>query len=467
MESALRAISHPSSSAPPPTSCRARAHAGSLSGPRPPHPHNAERGNAEFCCPPSALAKKGPFSEDLVPEVRVAPLVFCDPMSFSASSSPLYKGGSTCVYPPASGRRVFPLVVAPRPLRTKVFNDSVHGAIELHPLSAKIIDTVEYQRLRRLKQLGGAYSVFPAASHNRFEHCLGVAWMARRFVAHLRDKQPELGVTPVEALCVEVAGLCHDLGHGVMSHMFDAKFIPAVHGEGVKWQHEFASVGLLRLLFEKNPDVAEEAKAWGVDEPELHFMQELILGGPGKGELPQGFEWAGRGPAKQFLYEIVANKRSGIDVDKWDYFQRDSRQLGVPQSFDHGRLLLLARVVHDEKGVTTIAYPVKEAWSIYQMFHARFNLHKKAYQHRVARVVEYMAMEALLLANDHVLCVARGAATATPPHLTPPHAHTHAHTHPYPHPPQPARHAAHPGRARAPRAHVGHHPRPHRVRGPQ
>jgi hypothetical protein len=167
-------------------------------------------------------------------------------------------------------------------VRYKVFNDSIHGAIELHPLSARIIDTVEYQRLRRLKQLGGAYSVFPAASHNRFEHCLGVAWMAQRFIKHLAEKQPELAITPLEMLCVEVAGLVHDLGHGVMSHMFDAKFIPAVHGHDCKWQHEFASVGLLRLLFEKNPDVAEEAKAWGVDEAELHFMQELVLGGPGK-----------------------------------------------------------------------------------------------------------------------------------------------------------------------------------------
>lgn len=103
--------------------------------------------------------------------------------------------------------------------RYKVFNDAVHGALELHPLSARVIDTVEFQRLRRLKQLGGAYAVFPAASHNRFEHCLGVAWMASKFVRGLRARQPELGITDAEVICVEVAGLVHDLGHGVMSHM--------------------------------------------------------------------------------------------------------------------------------------------------------------------------------------------------------------------------------------------------------
>jgi len=265
-------------------------------------------------------------------------------------------------------------------VRYKVFNDSIHGAIELHPLSAAILDTVEYQRLRRLKQLGGAYSVFPAASHNRFEHCLGVAWMAQRFIKHLSEKQPELRVTPLEALCVEVAGLVHDLGHGVMSHMFDSKFIPA-RIPGTRWQHEWASVGMLELLWKNNPEVEEEGRAWGVGPAQVHTIAQLLLGGAG--DAPDGFEWIPPHPSRQFLYEIVANKRSGIDVDKWDYFLRDSRQLGVPASFDHGRLMLLARVVEDAGGVTTIAYPVKEAWSIYQMFHTRFNLHKKAYQHRL------------------------------------------------------------------------------------
>jgi HD superfamily phosphohydrolase len=312
----------------------------------------------------------------------------------SAAAAAAAAGGSAV--PPAARRPRF-----------KVFNDAVHGAIELHPLSAKIIDTVEFQRLRRLKQLGGAYSVFPAASHNRFEHCLGVAWMAKSFCRHLRDKQPELQLSDTEMLCVEVAGLVHDLGHGVMSHMFDNKFIPRVRAQeglgATAWSHEWASCALLEALWANNREVAAEAELWGIGSRELHFIQELVLGGPGD-DLPPGFVWAGwRGAAGQFLYEIVANKRSGIDVDKWDYVQRDSRQLGVPQAFEHSRLLLLARVVEDAEGISTIAYPVKEAWSIYQLFAARFNLHKKAYQHRVARVIEFMAMEALLAANDHIL----------------------------------------------------------------
>ena len=63
----------------------------------------------------------------------------------------------------------------PRPLYPSlVFNDAVHGHMELHPLIIAVIDTDQFQRLRNLKQLGVAYLVFPTASHNRFEHSVGV-----------------------------------------------------------------------------------------------------------------------------------------------------------------------------------------------------------------------------------------------------------------------------------------------------
>ena len=55
----------------------------------------------------------------------------------------------------------------------QVFNDPIHGHIELHPLMVKIIDTPQFQRLRYIKQLGGCYWVFPGAAHNRFEHSIG------------------------------------------------------------------------------------------------------------------------------------------------------------------------------------------------------------------------------------------------------------------------------------------------------
>ncbi len=55
----------------------------------------------------------------------------------------------------------------------QVFNDPIHGHIEIHPLMVRIIDTPQFQRLRNIKQLGGCYYVFQGASHNRFEHSIG------------------------------------------------------------------------------------------------------------------------------------------------------------------------------------------------------------------------------------------------------------------------------------------------------
>ncbi|XP_076855178.1 deoxynucleoside triphosphate triphosphohydrolase SAMHD1-like isoform X2 [Brachyhypopomus gauderio] len=90
----------------------------------------------------------------------------------------------------------------------KVFNDPIHGHIELHPLLVKIIDTPHFQRLRNIKQLGGGYYVFPGASHNRFEHCIGVAHLAGKLVKHLHDiqkKERELSCEQIKRLSSDLA----------------------------------------------------------------------------------------------------------------------------------------------------------------------------------------------------------------------------------------------------------------------
>ena len=111
------------------------------------------------------------------------------------------------------------------------------------------MDTPQFQRLRDLKQLGCAYLVFPGASHNRFEHCIGVSHLAQQMMDHLAVTQPELQITEHEILLVKIAGLCHDLGHGPFSHCWE-EFIHAENPNST-FRHERMSLQMLEWLIQE------------------------------------------------------------------------------------------------------------------------------------------------------------------------------------------------------------------------
>ncbi|XP_059905135.1 deoxynucleoside triphosphate triphosphohydrolase SAMHD1-like isoform X11 [Gadus macrocephalus] len=292
----------------------------------------------------------------------------------------------------------------------KVFNDPIHGHIELHPLLVKIIDTPQFQRLRNIKQLGGVYYVFPGASHNRFEHSIGVGYLAGKLAKSLQKKQPELKIDDRDILCVQIAGLCHDLGHGPFSHLFDKKFIPKARPDlkkYKKWKHEKASLDMLNHLIAVN-NLEPVMKGYGLELPvDLFFIEELIFGKRTDPDHPEiKLEYRGRNPEKYFLYEIVSNKRNGIDVDKWDYFARDCHHLGMKNNFDHDRFIKFARVcdVDKEKKAEEkqICTRDKEGGNLYDFFHTRNCLHRRACQHKVKNIVETMITEAFVLADQHL-----------------------------------------------------------------
>ncbi|TPX55777.1 hypothetical protein PhCBS80983_g05035 [Powellomyces hirtus] len=260
---------------------------------------------------------------------------------------------------------------------SKIINDPIHGHIELDEYCMQVVDTIQFQRLRDLKQLGSAYFVFPGAAHNRFEHSIGVCYLAGVMVDHLRKAQPELGITDNDVKCIKLAGLCHDLGHGPFSHIFDNEFMKQAR-PGVQWTHEMASEDMLQYLVDDNEHV-------NINEDEIRFIKDLIHGEP-RSDYPQAH--------RRFLFEIVANKRNSVDVDKFDYIQRDCHNVGIKTSLDAVRLMTFSRVINNQ-----ICFNQKEAFNLYEMFHTRFCLFKQIYTHKVGKATEYMVTEALLAAD--------------------------------------------------------------------
>ncbi|XP_034696131.1 deoxynucleoside triphosphate triphosphohydrolase SAMHD1 homolog isoform X4 [Vitis riparia] len=279
---------------------------------------------------------------------------------------------------------------------SKHVHDNVHGNIYLDPLFMKFIDTEEFQRLRDLKQLGVAHMVYPGAVHSRFEHSLGVYWLAGEAVHKLQAYQGlELGIDPFDIQTVKLAGLLHDVGHGPFSHTFEQAFLPRVLN-GSKWSHEEMSLKMIdHIVDEHNIEIDSES---------LKKTKEMVVAGSEYASSESMKE-------KRFLYDIVANGRNGIDVDKFDYIVRDSRACGLGCNFEFRsllsvsltkkkkpvRLLETMRVIDDE-----ICYRAKEYLTIHKLFATRADLHRTVYMHAKVKAIELMVIDALLKANDHL-----------------------------------------------------------------
>ena len=284
----------------------------------------------------------------------------------------------------------------------KIFNDPIHGYLEMKPALTAIIDTPEFQRLRNLKQMGLTSFVYPGGTHTRFAHSLGVSHLAGKLLRAIKENQPDLNMEEKDVLCVEIAGLCHDLGHGPFSHLFDGDFIPratAGNPNPENWTHERGSLKIFDLMI-KNNGLMERGgalKKEGLDEVDITFIKEQIFT---KKIQNKGFE--GRNGEKMFLYEIIANSKTNIDVDKWDYLARDCFHLGLTNSFSEKRLMKYARVLEDGDHEWQICLRDKVVNDLYEMFTTRYKIFHSVIHHRVKQALDIMMLDALLAANDHL-----------------------------------------------------------------
>jgi len=289
----------------------------------------------------------------------------------------------------------------------RFISDGIHGQVEVPLVCQAIIHSPQFDRLRSLKQLGCSHYVFPGAKHTRMEHSLGVMHLAGEFLQHLMLKRPGCA-TRTDRLCVMMAGLCHDLGHGPFSHLWE-QFVAEAR-PGHRWNHETSSLQMLDTIIREN-DLMPLFRQHGIEEKDIVFVKELIFGPLDCRQEGEGGEWPflGRGPEKFFLYEFIANKQTSVDVDKWDYMLRDAAAMDVKTIFNYQRFINNSDITLVE-GRMRLCIRDKEKENVGYLFQDRSRLHKNYYQHKTVKVVDRMTVDALLLADPHLALLGRDAA---------------------------------------------------------
>lgn len=192
----------------------------------------------------------------------------------------------------------------------KVLRDPIHGYIHVDlKVIWDCINSREVQRLKRIRQLGGAFQVYHTAEHSRFAHSLGVYEIARRMVEEIRDLRETL--SEEEKITVMAAGLLHDLGHGPFSHAFESVTI-AKHEEMTR-----------RIILE---------------ETEVH--RALVRCSP---SLPEKVAAViDHTHPNKILVQMISGQ---LDADRMDYLLRDAYFTGTKYGeFDLERILRTIRV---------------------------------------------------------------------------------------------------------------------------
>jgi hypothetical protein len=240
----------------------------------------------------------------------------------------------------------------------KIIRDPVHDVIafrtdrEPDALLFRLINAAEFQRLRRVRQLGFASLAYPGADHSRYSHSLGVVETARKMIGQLRNSITIDQRAEIVCLC---ACLLHDLGHGPFSHLFER-----VSG----FDHE----AITRRIIE-DPD------------SEVH----QILAGHDVALPREIAAFLGGASAHPFLCDILSSQ---LDADRLDYLLRDNLMTGSRYGdFDLGWLL---RVLTVDRATGRLAVTWKGVSAVEAYLQSRYHMYRNVYFHKVVRSAEGM-----------------------------------------------------------------------------
>jgi uncharacterized protein len=246
--------------------------------------------------------------------------------------------------------------------REKVFRDPIYGYIKVYyKIIDELIDSKEFQRLRRVRQLAGLSMTFHTAEHSRFGHSLGAYEMARRVLENAEGIKDVL--SEYEQIVFLCAALLHDTGHGPYSHAFEAVMEYESHEEMT-----------VRVILE---------------DTEIH---NILIKYDENLALDVANVIAHKG--KFILIEQLTS--SQLDVDRMDYLQRDSYFTGALYgTIDSDRIIRSMKIVNNE-----VTYRASGAPAIESYLMARYHMYNQIYYHPVARSYELLLQSIFLRIKD-------------------------------------------------------------------
>jgi hypothetical protein len=245
----------------------------------------------------------------------------------------------------------------------KLIRDPVHDVIAFRidraedALLFQLLNANEFQRLRRIRQLGMASLAYPGADHSRYNHSLGVMETARRMLDRLGEA---VSIDSADRLTCMAAALLHDLGHGPFSHVFERV-------SGVN--HELVTQ---RVILDGDSDVNRILRA---HDKALPTRVAAMLQ---KNAQPT------------FLHDILSSQ---LDADRLDYLLRDNHMTGSRYGDYDLRWLLQAITVHTPSNRLAVQWKGVSAVEAY--LQARYHMYRNVYFHKVVRSAEGMVKLAL------------------------------------------------------------------------
>ncbi len=242
------------------------------------------------------------------------------------------------------------------PDNERIYRDAVHNIIRLRTdtdegaLIAALIDSAEFQRLRRIRQLGLAHFAYQAAEHSRFAHSLGAFHLATRTLAKLRVSYE---ISDEDWTAVRVAALLHDTGHGPFSHVIEP--VLGFHHEDFTVEtilSDAAEAG--RLLRQYSPDLPERAAA--------------IIRGTFR---------------PMALAQLVSSQ---LDVDRMDYLLRDSLMTGVKYGVYDLEWIIKSLEINQADDQLYVS--ARGIYAVEDYLQARYYMFRQVYFHRTLRSAE-------------------------------------------------------------------------------